>query len=35
MLYKLVKAEIGKYFTVNRPEKDKNFPLTFVIPYED
>lgn len=35
LLHKLVKAEIGNYFTVRRPEKDKNFPLTFYLPYGD
>ena len=34
-MHKLVKAEIANYFTVNRPEKDKNFPLTFCLPYGD
>lgn len=30
-----MKADITNYFTFNRPEKDKNFPLTFVLPYDD
>jgi hypothetical protein len=30
-----VQAEIGNYFTEQRPEKDKNFPLTFFLPYDE
>jgi hypothetical protein len=35
LLHKLVEAEIGNYFTEGRPEKDKNFPLTFFLPYNE
>ena len=35
LLQKLVLAEIGNYFTEVRPEKDKNFPLTFFLPYDE
>ena len=34
LLHKLVEAEIGNYFTEERPEKDKNFPLVFFLPYD-
>jgi len=35
LLHKLVQAEIGNYFTEDRPEKSKNFPLTFFLPYDE
>lgn len=36
-IHKLVKGEIGNFFVVKREfdEKNKNFPLTFVLPYEE
>lgn len=35
-LHKLVKGEIGNFFKFERKanEKDQNFPLTFILPYE-
>lgn len=35
LLHKLVEAEIKNYFNADRPEKDKNFPLTFFLPYDE
>lgn len=35
LVHKLVEAEIGNYFTEVRPEKDKNFPLVFFLPYDE
>jgi len=35
LLHILVQAEIGNYFTEQRPEKDKNFPLTFFLPFDE
>jgi hypothetical protein len=34
LLHKLVQAEIENYFNEERPEKNKNFPLTFFLPYD-
>lgn len=34
LLYKLMEADIGNYFTEVRSEKDRNFPLTFCLPYD-
>lgn len=35
LLHKLVEAGIKNYFTEERPEKDKNFPLVFFLPYDE
>lgn len=35
LVHKLVEAEIGNYFTERRPEKQKNFPLVFFLPYDE
>ena len=32
---KLVEASITNYFTKDRPEKGKNFPLVFFLPYDE
>ena len=34
LLHKLVQADITNYFTEDRPEKQKNFPLTFFLHYD-
>jgi hypothetical protein len=36
-LHKLVKGDIGNFFIVKREadEKNQNFPLTFILPYEE
>jgi hypothetical protein len=35
LLHKLVQADIQNYFNADRPEKEKNFPLTFFLPYDE
>lgn len=35
LVHMLVQAQIENYFTEERPEKDKNYPLVFFIPYDE